>query len=104
MSNKRTFTVAVIGLTQQEQGVLTNCFRLSSHRPFAYAQVPFAADASFDIIIVDGDDQQAMTQWYALHARAQEDSPLVTCIVSQLNIREDKPFTTSHGLCCPLAC
>jgi twitching motility two-component system response regulator PilG len=79
----------VIGLTQQEQGVLTNCFRLSTHRPFAYAQVPFSAEISFDIIIVDGDDQQSMTQWYALHARGQSDSQLVTCIVSQLNIRED---------------
>jgi twitching motility two-component system response regulator PilG len=79
----------VIGLTQQEQGVLTNCFRLSTHRPFAYAQVPFSAEISFDIIIVDGDDQQSMTQWYALHAHGQSDSQLVTCIVSQLNIRED---------------
>ncbi len=99
MSTKRTFSVAVIGLTQQEQGVLTNCFRLSSHRPFAYTQVPFMADTVFDIIIVDGDDQQAMTQWYALHARAQEDSPLVTCIVSQLDIREDN---TVHHIPRPL--
>ncbi len=99
MSNKRTFKVAIIGLTQQEQGVLTNCFRLSSHRPFAYAQVPFVADTAFDIVIVDGDDQQAMTQWYALHARAQEDSQLVTCIVSQLNIREDN---TVHHIPRPL--
>ncbi len=89
MSTKRTFTVAVIGLTQQEQGALTNCFQLSTHCPFAYAQVPFSIEASSDIVIVDGDDQQSMAQWYALHAIGQGDSPLVPCIVSQLNIRED---------------
>ena len=90
MSTKRTFTVAVIGLTPQEQGILTNCFRLSTHRPFAYAQVPFSAETSADIFIVDGDDQQSMTQWYALHAQGQGENQLITCIVSQLNIREDK--------------
>jgi two-component system cell cycle response regulator len=89
MSTKRTFTVAVIGLTPQEQSVLTNCFRLSTHRPFAYTQIPFSEETSSDLVIVDGDDEQAMTQWYALHDREQDDSQLVTCIVSQLNIRDD---------------
>jgi twitching motility two-component system response regulator PilG len=89
MNTKRTFTVTVIGLTPQEQGVLTNCFRLSTHRPFAYAQIPFASDVPSDIIIVDGDDEQAMTQWYALHTRGHRDNQLVTCMVSQLYIRDD---------------
>jgi twitching motility two-component system response regulator PilG len=89
MDTKRTFTVTVIGLTPQEQGVLTNCFRLSTHRPFTYAQIPFESDVPSDIIIVDGDDEQAMTQWYALHTQGQSDSQLVTCMVSQLPIRDD---------------
>jgi twitching motility two-component system response regulator PilG len=89
MNIKKTFTVAVIGLSPQEQGVLTNCFRLSTHRPFTYAQIPFVSHVPSDIIIVDGDDEQAMAQWYALHTRSQSDSQLVTCIVSQLSIRDD---------------
>ncbi len=42
-----------------------------------------------------------MTQWYALHARAQSegDGHLVTCMVSQLQIREDKAI---HHLPRPL--
>jgi len=99
MNTKRTFTVAVIGLTPQEQGVLTNCFRLSTHRPFSYTQIPFVADIPSDIIIVDGDDEQAMTQWYALHAWGQSDNQLVTCIVSQLHIQDNN---TIHHIPRPL--
>ena len=89
MSTKRTFTVAIIGLNAQEQNVLVNCFRLSTHRPFAYTQIPLSAEQAADIVVVDGDDEQAMSMWYALHP-PEEDHTQGTCIVSQLNIHDDK--------------
>ena len=89
MSTKRTFTVAVIGLTTQEQNVLINCFRLSTHRPFAYSQIPLSAERAADIVIVDGDNEEAMTEWEAIRHHRDSNNQLATCIVSQLTIRDD---------------
>ena len=89
MSTKRTFTVAVIGLPSQEQNVMLNCFRLSTHRPFAYSQIPLSAERAADIVIVDGDDEQAMMAWETLRHQRDNSDQLATCIVSQAIIRDD---------------
>ena len=99
MSTNRTFTVAVIGLSTQEQNVLINCFRLSTHRPFAYSQIPLSAERAADIVIVDGDDEEAMMEWEAIRHHRDNNNQLATCIVSQLTIRDD---TAIHHIPRPL--
>lgn len=58
---KKTYIVSMIGITDAERNVLRNIFKLSQYRTASYiAAVPGEAT---DILMVDADDPQAMTEW-----------------------------------------
>ncbi len=58
---KKTFTVAMIGISEAERNVLRNIFKLSQYRPSSYT---FAVPGEVtNILMVDADDPQAMANW-----------------------------------------
>ncbi|MFZ1326990.1 MAG: response regulator [Candidatus Contendobacter sp.] len=59
---KKTYAVALIGITEAERNVLRNIFKLSQYRAYSYT-VAMPGDAP-KILLVDADDPQAMQ---ALH-------------------------------------
>lgn len=60
MTTKRTFTVAMVGLPETECRVLKSIARISSMRTRSYEFVDLDSKANIDILIVDGDNPQAM--------------------------------------------
>lgn len=59
---KKTFTVAMIGISEAERNVLRNIFKLSQYRPSSYT---FAVPGEVtNILMVDADDPQAMANWH----------------------------------------
>ncbi|MER2557204.1 MAG: response regulator [Candidatus Competibacter denitrificans] len=58
---KKTFQVAMIGISESERNILRNIFKLSQYRNYTYiAAIPGELT---DILIVDADDPQAMGEW-----------------------------------------
>ncbi|MDV7399976.1 hypothetical protein RZS08_51650, partial [Arthrospira platensis SPKY1] len=69
MSDKQTFMVAMIGIPDNERGVLKNIFKLSSYRARTYILVSNTEPSH--ILIVDADDSSAMSQWRRQHGGAE---------------------------------
>ncbi|MCX7156599.1 MAG: response regulator [Rhodocyclales bacterium] len=63
MSTKRTFRVAMLGLTETEQRVLKSIARISSSRASNYEFVDHTSASHNDVVIVDGDSPQALQSW-----------------------------------------
>ena len=58
---KKTYSIAMIGITEAERNVLRNIFKLSQYRTYSYiVAVPGEA---MDVLMVDADDPQAMKEW-----------------------------------------
>lgn len=93
MSSNNTLSVAVIGIPPHEQGILQRIFTLSSYRTAqSYALVPMAADPSPDILLVNGDDQDAVIEFRELSDRDQAKATLPTVIVSSEESISGSPF------------
>ena len=60
--SKRTFTVIGIGFSAHEQRILRSLFSLSSNRPRTYTLDSLDSHISADILLVNGDDEQAVNQ------------------------------------------
>lgn len=58
---KKTFQVAMIGISESERNILRNIFKLSQYRNYTYI-VAIPGELT-DILIVDADDPQAMGEW-----------------------------------------
>jgi len=58
---KKTFQVAMIGISESERNILRNIFKLSQYRNYTYA-VAVPGELT-DILIVDADDPQSMAEW-----------------------------------------
>lgn len=65
MSSKRTYTVAMLGIPEHERHVLANIFKLSAYRTRTY--ILASAGEVNEILIVDADDANAMSEWQTLH-------------------------------------
>jgi twitching motility two-component system response regulator PilG len=63
MNSKRTYAVTMIGIPENERHVLMNIFRLSLYRAHSYKLA--SPDDPTEILMVDADDTQAMTEWRA---------------------------------------
>ncbi len=58
---KKTYAVAMIGISEAERNVLRNIFKLSQYRTYSYtAAIPGEVT---DILMVDADDARAMAEW-----------------------------------------
>jgi twitching motility two-component system response regulator PilG len=66
-----------------EQKVLRSIFTLSLRRPRSYTLSHLTADPSPDILLVDGDDQNAVVEWREICRREQAKATLPTVIVTQ---------------------
>lgn len=58
---KKTFQVAMIGISESERNILRNIFKLSQYRNYTY--IVAVPGELTDILIVDADDPQAMGEW-----------------------------------------
>jgi twitching motility two-component system response regulator PilG len=100
MSSKKTFAVAMIGIPQHERHVLTNIFKLSSHRTQTYTLA--STEEPSAILMVDADDPQAMAEWHGLHGNrktkstfsGQEDvrPPIPSVMVTKDNFSNISPY------------
>ncbi len=70
MSHERCFSVAVIGIPLHEQSVLKLVFRPSAQRSWAYALTPLDETNPPDILLVDLDKEDAVSEW---HERCEHD-------------------------------
>ena len=86
MSDKRTFSIAVLGMTAIERHVIKSVFKLSAHRPRSYTLTEFSPEQPADILIIDGDDPDAMTKWHAINAQSTKTPSIPTLMISK-----DKP-------------
>lgn len=66
MSSKRTYTVAMLGIPEHDRHVLANIFKLSAYRTRTYTLA--SPGEVNEILIVDADDANAMSEWQTLHA------------------------------------
>lgn len=83
MSNTNSLSVAVIGISPHEQGVLQRIFGLTSFRSRSYVLVPLTTDHTPDIFLVDGDTQDAVAEWRALCASSPDHAVVPTVLVSK---------------------
>jgi len=75
MSDKRTFSVAILGFSEGEQRVLRSVFSLSSTRNPSFTAYAFSREIAADIVIVDADNPRAVNGWEAyrrVHARTSQ--------------------------------
>lgn len=63
MSDKRTFSVATIGIPENERKVLRNIFRLSQYRPRSYVLGEANGSGHKEILIVDPQGDNAPDEW-----------------------------------------
>src|SRR4029450_7781596 len=83
MSSNRTLSVAAVGIPMHEQKVLRSIFTLSLRRSRLYTLSHHTADPSPDILLVDGDDQDAVGEWRELCRREQAKATLPTVMVTK---------------------
>lgn len=83
MSNPTMLSVAVIGLPAKEQNILMSLFKLSSRRERVYQLTTLAANPVPAMLLVDGDDQEAITAWQTLCQQDKAKASLPTVMVSK---------------------
>jgi len=81
MSTKKNFSVAAIGIPANEQKILKNIFKLSLYRARSYTLSEMISGQSVDILLVNGDDPNAIRSWHSLNNT--DTSSIPTLIVSQ---------------------
>jgi twitching motility two-component system response regulator PilG len=89
MNNTRTFSVAILGFSAYEQKVLQSIMRLSSCRPYAYTLAPATATHTPDMVIVDGDDPEAMAAWRKRYSSDATTTQVATVLVHALATQTD---------------
>jgi twitching motility two-component system response regulator PilG len=83
MNSTRPFSVTILGFSAYEQKVLRSILRLSSSRPCSYTLAPSSPEHTPDIVIVDGDDQQAMATWRTHDTRDMATPQIPAVLVSE---------------------
>jgi two-component system, cell cycle response regulator len=91
MNSTRPFSVAILGFSTYEQKVLRSILRLSSSRPCSYTLAPSSPEHTPDIVIVDGDDQQALAAWRTRYANDRANPQVPTVLVSEPVSQPDIP-------------
>jgi twitching motility two-component system response regulator PilG len=76
MHKKRSFSVAVIGIPDNERQIIQNIFKLSSYRTRSYALTASAMDA--DILIVSEGAKSTVTQTIGPQSPNQSSPPMIT--------------------------
>lgn len=91
MSNKKTFSIAVIGIPEHEQRIFKNIFKLSLYRPRSYTLSPIAPNYPVDIVILEADDPAAFAEWRVFQSQ-QNDTAIPTVIVTQKDTHQAQPY------------
>ena len=73
MTDKRTFSVAILGFNEREQRVLQTLFNISTTRNPSFGPYVFSREVPADIVMLDADNPRAVNGWHAyrrVHASA----------------------------------
>lgn len=104
MSGKRTFAVTAIGVADNEHRILKNIFKLSAHRPRTYDLLDGLPDGRTEILIVDGDDDDAIAHWRAFRSESVANGSVPAVLVTHDKASEAhnyilyRPFVASRVL------
>jgi len=94
MSEKKPFSVALIGIPENERNVLRNIFKLSLYRPHTYS---FAtAGEPIQILMVDAENPEAMAEWRSFKlpsADGNPSTPLVSVMVTKDQASGEQPYS-----------
>ena len=84
MTSKRLFSVAETGFSEHDHQVLKSILWLSKIRPISYSLTRFSPRALTDIVIINGDDTDALATWTAYRKR----NPLTPAVM----VRQEQPM------------
>ncbi len=112
MSEKKTFAVATLGITDHEQSVLKHIFKLSQYRTYTYTFI--SSDQSGQILIVDADDPDIVAEWTTMYGGAANESltpsagaqiPVISTVMvtkekalDQFPVHINRPFVATRVL------
>jgi two-component system cell cycle response regulator len=112
MGDKKTITVAILGITDHERNILKSIFKLSQYRNYTYTLIPISE--SGQILIVDADDPEAMAQWNMLFGgisgaanafSSNSSQPSISTVMvskdkalNEYSFHIRRPFVTTHVL------
>jgi two-component system, cell cycle response regulator len=85
----KVFKIGVFGLKPNEQNTLSSIFKLAASRNNKYATVSAAERDQADIILVDADDANAMSEWKSFSVHHQK-TPVV-------KVTKKVPTTVAEG-------
>jgi hypothetical protein len=71
---REKFALAVIGLVQHEERALRSLCWLSASRPSGYELSDLSRSPGPDIVIVDGDDADAIVKWHQFADRLKDEA------------------------------
>lgn len=94
MSDKKTFAVAMFGITEPERNILKNIFKLSLYRTYTYTLA--STDLASQILLVDAENPLALAEWRAvkLSSPAEDTSrPLLSVMVTRDQPATESPYT-----------
>jgi twitching motility two-component system response regulator PilG len=90
MNDKGKWVIAVIGIPARELSVLKCIFNLSSSRAWSYELA--SAGQTPDILLVDADNPEAVSQGHVLRTTEQSQTPMPTVMLSQAGTPQTPPL------------
>lgn len=94
MSDKKSFTVALIGIPENERNVLKNIFKLSLYRSYSYTLG--SVGEPIQILMVDAENPDAMAEWRSFKLSPLNEgspSPLLSVMVAKDQLASQFPYT-----------
>ena len=97
---RKTFSLAFLGLSQHEQRVLTSLCWLSSSRSRSYTSVAAYGPKDPEVLVVDGDDPKALGEWqnHVQSRREQGKTEIPAVLVSKESSPDDRHFRARRPL------
>lgn len=93
--NSQSYAVAALGFEEKERLLLRNILRISEQHPLAFRPYQPQRDGQPALVIVNGDNADAVTQWVKLEqARAPNASPMSVIYLA----RSDPPAGAVYSL------
>ena len=65
MTDKETFSVAILGFNEREQRVLQTLFNISASRKPSFTPYVFSRETPADMVMLDADNPRAVNGWHA---------------------------------------
>jgi twitching motility two-component system response regulator PilG len=84
MTTDATFSLATIGIEERERHWLKQIVEISRNRAVRFSGYVVSPTAVPDIVVVDGDSQQALAKWEGYHqAKATKEKPISVIVLAR---------------------